>query len=152
MSLIGFAERLEVRTSPAGDVLFASTRGLKPTEKGYIIALPLDLTTGLISGNPHVNASSGNAEHTPLHRWQTPTSGGWANAIAVCPIVGPKGQVWISLTDSEEGWVWMLQWTLPGGFEVLGSVNLNENEDVWQKDDKRKGEEVVGASVTVWYD
>lgn len=99
-----------------------------------------------------MNATSGNEEYKPIHRWQTPTSGGWANAISVCPTVGSKGEVWISLTDSEEGWVWMLQWTKVGGFAVVGSVNLNELKDQEEKVQKKDGQEVVGASVTVWYD
>ncbi|KAJ9101802.1 hypothetical protein QFC21_003141 [Naganishia friedmannii] len=144
---------IEVRTSPAGDVLFASTRGLKPSEKGYIIAIALDPATGLFSGESNIDATSGNEEHTSLHRWETLTSGGWANAIAVCPEVGSNGEVWISLTDSEEGWVWMLQWMLARGFEIVGRVYLNQVEEGNIKEEETaEGKDVIGASVTVWYD
>ncbi|KAJ9117002.1 hypothetical protein QFC22_004660 [Naganishia vaughanmartiniae] len=146
-------EYTEVRTSPAGDVLFASTRGLEPSEKGYVIAIPLDPATSLYSGESNIHAASGSEEYLPVHRWQTPTSGGWANAIAVCPEVGAKGEVWMTLTDSEEGWVWMLRWTLAEGFEVVGSVNLNDSgEGDVRKAKKAEGKDIIGASVTVWYD
>lgn len=79
-----------------------------------------------------------------MHRWQTPTSGGWANAISVCRRVGPRGEVWLCLTDSEEGWVWMLRWTPEDGFAIVGSVNLND------VDAAGEGERDIGASVAVW--
>jgi hypothetical protein len=132
----------EVRTSPSGDTLFASTRGLEHTEKGYVIAVPIDTATGYMV--PTHTSSPDEVE--PLHRWQTPTSGGWANAISVCPTVGPRGEVFICLTDSEEGWVWMLRWTREDGFEIVGTVNLNDAND------EEFGERDVGASVAVWLD
>ncbi|KAJ9113871.1 hypothetical protein QFC19_000064 [Naganishia cerealis] len=144
----------EVRTSPKGDVLFASTRGLEPSEKGYIIAVELDPATGKLPSDSTllVNPTSGIEEYVPLHRWQTPTSGGWANAINVCPTLGAGGEVYISLTDSEQGWVWMLQWTLADGFEVVGSVNLNEYGEEGNQEIVPKKGDGIGASVTVWYD
>ncbi|KAJ9098575.1 hypothetical protein QFC20_005918 [Naganishia adeliensis] len=131
----------EVRTSPSGDVLFASTRGLEPTEKGYVIAVPLDPNTGYMI--PHPTSSDGTTVE-PTHRWQTPTSGGWANAISVCPVVGLRREVFLCLTDSEQGWVWMLRWKREEGFAVVGSVNLN--------DVGAEGERDIGASVAVWLD
>lgn len=130
---------VEVRTSPSGDVLFASTRGLEPTEKGYVIAVPLDPNTGYMI--PHPTSSEGTTVE-PTHRWQAPTSGGWANAISVCPVVGLRREVFLCLTDSEQGWVWILCWTREEGFAVVGSVNLN--------DVGAEGERDIGASVAVW--
>ncbi|KAJ9111210.1 hypothetical protein QFC22_006585 [Naganishia vaughanmartiniae] len=98
----------KVRTSPAGDVLFASTRGLEPSQKGYIISVALDPMTEYIAGTPTVaDPRSGMEECLPLHRWQTPTSGGWANALSVCPTTGRHNgsEVYMSLTDSGQRWV-----------------------------------------------
>lgn len=56
--------------------------------------------------------------------------------------------MFLSLTDSEEGWVWVLSWTAEpepeGGFRVVGRVNLNDGAG--------EGERDVGASVAVWVD
>jgi hypothetical protein len=112
--------------------------------------------TGYIAGTPRiVDPRSGIEEYLPLHRWQTPTSGGWANALSVCPTTGRDdgSEVYMSLTDSEQGWVWMLQWTRADGFKVAGSVNLNDfqgerGEATVGAEEKRD----IGASVTVWYD
>jgi hypothetical protein len=139
----------EVRTSPIGDVLFASTRGLEPTEKGYLIAVPLDFRTGYITGTPFTPQGKTIEEYPVLHRWQTPTSGGWANAISVCPKYGRKGEVFLCLTDSEQGWVWALEWTRREGFGIVGGVNLNRIEGI-DKDEGTTGD--IGASVAVWYD
>ncbi|KAL2428764.1 Muconate cycloisomerase 1 [Exophiala dermatitidis] len=43
-----------------------------------------------------------------LCMYETPTSGGWANAIQPGPTVG--GVEYLVLTDSEEGWVFILGW------------------------------------------
>lgn len=139
----------EVRTSPDGDVLFASTRGLEASEKGYLIAIPLDPATGYITGTATIPSGKDFEEYPPLHRWQTPTSGGWANAISVCPTLGSGGEVFLCLTDSEQGWVWILSWTRERGFEVTGSLNLN---DVGGDDSGEGTKGGIGASVAVWYD
>ncbi|KAL2413634.1 Muconate cycloisomerase 1 [Exophiala dermatitidis] len=43
-----------------------------------------------------------------LCMYETPTSGGWANAIQPGPTVGDVE--YLALTDSEEGWVFILGW------------------------------------------
>ncbi|KII91226.1 hypothetical protein PLICRDRAFT_62351, partial [Plicaturopsis crispa FD-325 SS-3] len=112
----------EVRTSSSAKTLFGSTRGLTPSTRGFVVAFAL-LPSGLL------------ASTTPSHRFETRTSGGWANAIAPCPYEGPNGQVWLTLTDSEVGFVQLLQWTEDHGFNVVDEVMLGED---------------IGASVAVW--
>ncbi|RSH95752.1 hypothetical protein EHS25_000844 [Saitozyma podzolica] len=121
----------EVRLSPSADILFASTRGLEPHTKGYVVAWSLTP-----SGRLAVPALDG--DDTSLHRFETRTSGGWANAIAVCPELGPRGEVFLTLTDSEEGFVQVLSYTRDEGFEVLDEVPVGSSG------------EHVGASVAVW--
>lgn len=92
-----------MRLSPSGRYLYASTRGLLPTEKGWVAVFPL-LPSGLL------------ASETPSALWETPTSGGWANAIEPAPSgfstlgEGQGGRDYIALTDSEEGLVLVLSW------------------------------------------
>jgi hypothetical protein len=121
----------EVRLSPSADLLFASTRGLEPQTKGYVAAWALTP-----SGRLAVPPLDG--DDTNLHRFETRTSGGWANAIAVCPELGPGGEVFLTLTDSEEGFVQVLSYTRDEGFEVLDEVPVGSSG------------EHVGASVAVW--
>jgi len=117
----------EVRLSPSADTLFGSTRGLEAKTKGYVASWPL-LPSGRLA-LPEKDAS---------HRLQTRTSGGWANAIAVCPTVGLDGAVFLTLTDSEEGFVQILGFGKEGGFNVLDEIKLASKD------------EHVGASVAVW--
>jgi carboxy-cis,cis-muconate cyclase len=97
----------EVRTSLSnGDkpkYLYASTRGLEKTKMGYVAAFRL-----LEDGRIDDGGQSGKEQDGVLAMWQTPTSGGWANAIQPGPTVG--GIEYIALTDSEEGLVMVLSW------------------------------------------
>jgi carboxy-cis,cis-muconate cyclase len=88
----------EVRISPSKEYMFASTRGLEPSTKGYVSAFRLE-PSGLLA-----------EPLEPLDLWQTPTSGGWANAIEPAPFRGPKGEDLLALTDSEKGFVSVLSW------------------------------------------
>lgn len=72
------------------------------------------------------------------HRFETRTSGGWANAIATCPVLGFDGEVLLTLTDSEEGFIQVLSYTKEGGFTVADEVILSTEK------------EHNGASVAVW--
>ncbi|KAL8279789.1 hypothetical protein RQP46_007884 [Phenoliferia psychrophenolica] len=90
----------EVRVSPSKEYLYASTRGLKPSERGWVAVFKL-LPSGLI------------ALETPLALWET--CGGWANAIEPAPsplstLGGVNGVDYLALTDSEEGLVMVLSW------------------------------------------
>lgn len=121
----------EVRLSPGADVLFGSVRGLEPGTLGHVAAWRLNGDGTLCDP---VAAAKGDA----AHRFETRTSGGWANAIAVCPAVGPKEEVYLTLTDSEEGFVQVLEYTADGGFEVVDEVKVGSEE------------EPVGAATAVW--
>ncbi|KAK4700718.1 carboxy-cis,cis-muconate cyclase, partial [Phenoliferia sp. Uapishka_3] len=90
----------EVRVSPGQEYLYASTRGLEPSEKGWVAVFPL-LPSGQI------------AAEEPVALWETPTSGGWANAVEPSPLSTLKdgsGIDYITLTDSDEGLVLVLSW------------------------------------------
>lgn len=112
----------EVRLSPMADVVFGSTRGLKDGTRGWVAAWNLR-PDGTMQGTE------------PAHRLETRTSGGWANAIAVCPDLGPEGEVYLTLTDSEGCAVSILSYT-PAGFTVLDELKLNDFEH--------------GSAVAVW--
>lgn len=110
--------------------LYASTRGLKDNTKGYVAVIELD--------------ASGQLGET-LHIWETPTSGGWANAIEPAPASAYKDGLdnetqkeWLALTDSLEGFVFVL--SFDGQLiEEVARVCLGEGQD-----------EVVGAATAVW--
>lgn len=118
---------VEVRLSPNADTLFGSTRGLEAHTKGYVTAWDL-LPNGRLA-RPNQDAK---------HRFQTRTSGGWANAIAACPRLGPNGEVFLTLTDSEEGFLQVLSYSKQNGFKVADEVRLGSEK------------EHVGASIAVW--
>lgn len=88
----------EVRVSASGDgrpkYLYASTRGLKKETMGYVAVFKLNV--------------EGDVVGDALHIWESPTSGGWANAVEPAPMSGNVENEWLALTDSEEGWVFVL--------------------------------------------
>ncbi|KAF2481611.1 muconate cycloisomerase I, MLE, partial [Neohortaea acidophila] len=123
----------EVRLDQSGDAsrpkfMYASTRGLQASTKGYVAAFSLDEHGYLIS-------------ETAIHIWETPTSGGLANAIEPAPpIKGQREDVqYLAMTDSEEGWVFMLSFDGKKIAEVA-RVSLGKTEEG----------EVVGAATAVW--
>lgn len=91
----------EVRVSASSDgkpkYLYASTRGLQPETRGYVAAFRL--------------RADGTIEDEPLDIWETPTSGGIANAVEPAPIRSTEdgSYEYMALTDSQEGWVFVLQ-------------------------------------------
>ncbi|GAA5900262.1 hypothetical protein JCM5296_003024 [Sporobolomyces johnsonii] len=88
----------EVRVSPSQKYLYCSTRGLEPQTKGWVAVFALD-SNGLPTSS------------TPLCLWETPTSGGWANAVQPAPgSYNEEGVEYLALTDSEEGLVMVLSW------------------------------------------
>ncbi|KAF8329152.1 Lactonase, 7-bladed beta-propeller-domain-containing protein [Cantharellus anzutake] len=116
--------------------LFATTRGATSEYKGYLAAFAIS-SDGLIL-NP-----SDQFSHLPLpHIFQTPTSGGKANAIELAPYKissrstpGSDDAEWIVLTDSEEGWIFIVEWSgKRGSFEIISSVLLEVGVDGdWNK-------------------
>ena len=122
----------EVRTS-LGDkdrpkVVYASTRGLKEGTRGWVAVYKLD-GEGLVD----------QTEGTGLRAmWRTPNSGGWANAIQPGPTVG--GVEYSALTDSEEGWVFVVGWD---GKELKECARV--------KLDGGEAGKVAGAATAVWW-
>lgn len=95
----------EVRLSTGPDskhpkYLFASTRGLTKETKGYVSVFELDSTGNLLSENA-------------IDIWQTPTSGGIANAIEPAPwaVESEEHIQYLALTDSENGTVSILSFS-----------------------------------------
>lgn len=74
--------------------LYASTRGLEAHTKGYVAVFALD--------------EAGSIREC-VYMYETPTSGGWANAVEPAPEgTSVDGVEIVALTDSEEGGVFML--------------------------------------------
>ena len=73
-----------------------------------------------------------------VHLYETPTSGGKANAIALAPYRissapscgGTEGVEWLALTDDEEGYVFIIEWSAERGtFEEIARVELGLDND-----------------------
>lgn len=94
----------EVRLSTCTRFLYASTRGLEPTQRGYVAVFALSTDDGLF------------ASSEPVAMLETRTSGGWANAIEPAPApwstlkTDAEGRDLLALTDSEDGTVAVLSW------------------------------------------
>ncbi|KAG5637299.1 hypothetical protein H0H81_005042 [Sphagnurus paluster] len=127
--------------APTGRTLFATTRG--GTVRGWLSAFSLnaDGTFAPLSAN-------GSEEY-----WETPTSGGKANALDVIPKGRGEGEgVWILLADDDEktageagGGVRVLEWEAPGrGVRVVAG---------WPKAGENVGElSMEGGSHAIWLD
>lgn len=121
---------LPVRSKGAGpQYLYASTRGLRRETKGYVAVYALE-EDGALSSTDAVCI------------WETPTSGGIANAIEPAPWRREfDGAEYLAMTDSEEGWVFLLAFDGKAVREVA-RVNLGKTG---------KGE-VVQAATAIWID
>ncbi|KAK0938912.1 hypothetical protein LTR48_004395 [Friedmanniomyces endolithicus] len=128
-----WADEVRLSTGPDREkprYMYASTRGLKPETKGYVAVFSLKDDGTLES----VEA---------LHIWETQTSGGIANAIEPAPWQEGREESdateYLALTDSEEGWVFMLSFD---GNEVreVARLSLGKTEEG----------EVVQAATAVW--
>ena len=116
----------EVRLSPDARTLFGSTRGLKDETKGWLAAWSLD-ASGRVQGGDGAE---------PISRWQTPTSGGWANAIEPAPWTKAGEPTLLALTDSEQGLVMIIKWD-GKVFSEVSRVKLDGG---------------AGAATAVWLD
>ncbi|KAN0062376.1 hypothetical protein ACQY0O_005258 [Thecaphora frezii] len=120
----------EVRVSaPAADgerpYLYASTRGLASGTRGWIAVFRLD-REGRIVPPALLGAAEaeGREEGWSLVMWQTPASGGWANAIEPAPLLlkGSSGHKhhYAALADSEVGVLTMLRLDIPSSESASG--------------------------------
>lgn len=143
----------EVRIDPTGTTLFGSTRGLEARTKGYVCAWDL-LPSGLIRTDGDTSDRDDGEENdniAPVHSYRTPTSGGWANAIAVSPLPGPRGSTWLSLTDSEVGTMSILDYTRSSGFRHVARFDIPQDQAEGEAGSTGSpGSGVIGASVAVW--
>ncbi|GAB7343887.1 hypothetical protein MBLNU457_1844t1 [Dothideomycetes sp. NU457] len=115
------------RTSSPPKYLYASTRGLEKSTKGYVAVFRLD-------DEGHINEEI-------MDMYETETSGGLANAIEPAPR-GGDGIEYIALTDSEQGFVSILAFTeAEGKIKQVAKVKLTEDNG---------NEEVIGAATAVW--
>lgn len=117
--------RLSRPVKGAPQYLYASTRGLQAEKKGYVAVFRLG-ENGLIDGEA-------------LDIYETATSGGIANAVEPAPnSTSDRGVQYIALTDSQEGWVFVL------GFD---GKKIFEAARTKLTDDDRKG---VACATAVW--
>ncbi|KAI5203888.1 Muconate cycloisomerase 1 [Aureobasidium subglaciale] len=87
--------RLSRPVSGPPKYLYASTRGLEKETKGYVAVFALD-EQGSVSGDA-------------IEIYETATSGGIANAIEPAPgVEEQQGVEYVAMTDSEEGYVFVL--------------------------------------------
>lgn len=139
----------EVRTSLSDDAepkyLYASTRGLKEGRKGYVAVYELT-TQGLIAGAEIVPEDYSESKEWRdddqsglLCMYETATSGGWANAVQPGPTV--DSVEYIAMTDSEEGFVFVLAWD---GKDITEVARVNLNESTESSAGKH------GAATAVW--
>ena len=119
----------EVRVGASADgkpkYIYASTRGLEKETMGYVAVFRLT-ENGTIRGEA-------------LHIWETPTSGGWANAVEPTPTLAVDGTQWLALTDSDEGFVFILSFD-GSSIEEVARCKLPAGESG----------EVAGAATAVW--
>lgn len=127
----------EVRLSTGPDpkkpqYLYASTRGLEAHTMGYVAVFSIDPTTGFFTSED------------AIHIWETPTSGGIANAIEPAPWTRQDegGHVqYLAMTDSQEGWVLILQFDAEKGkIAEVTRLSLGRTEEG----------ETVQAATAVW--
>lgn len=122
----------EVRLSTGPDkmkpkYMYASTRGLKAETRGYVAVFRLR-EDGMLDSEQ------------PLDIWETPTSGGIANAIEPAPYDTSHGdEEYLAMTDSEEGWVFILSFDGHKIREVT-RVNLGKTDEG----------DVVQAATALW--
>ena len=127
-----WADEVRLSTEPEGRApryLYASTRGLERGTKGYVAVFELE-DDGRLKGGKEAKA---------LDVWETPTSGGIANAVEPAPWREGDGRQWLALTDSEEGWVFVLAFE-GGKIREVARVNLGKTEEG----------EVAKAATALW--
>jgi len=107
--------------------LYASTRGLEARTKGYVAVFGLDGEGGIVG--------------EALAIYETATSGGIANAVEPAPKRDGSDEEdveYLALTDSQEGWVFVLDFD---GRQITEVARVKLEEE---------GVDVVKAATAVW--
>lgn len=127
-----WADEVRCSTTPADSktlpkFLYGSARGLEKGTKGFVAVWRL-LEDGMLESE------------TPIDVWETPTSGGLANAIEPAPWREEfRGVEYLAMCDSEEGVVSILSFDGKNLGEVA-RVELGRTEEG----------AIVGAATPVW--
>ncbi|KAK3071611.1 hypothetical protein LTR53_008322 [Teratosphaeriaceae sp. CCFEE 6253] len=127
-----WADEVRLSTGPHRErprYMYASTRGLEAKTKGFVAVFRLK-EDGMLESLE------------ALCIWETPTSGGIANAIEPAPWQKRQedgDEEYLALTDSEEGWV-----------SILGFDGRRLSEVARLSLGKTEGGEVVQAATAVW--
>ncbi|KAG8427597.1 hypothetical protein J3459_006522 [Metarhizium acridum] len=131
-----WADEVRFSTGPPGHIpkyLFTSTRAHNASLKGYVSAFELD--------------SKGHLVRTEaIDRWETPTSGGIANAIEPAPwVAGASPNVqYLAMTDDAAGKVYIL------GFDGARIREVSEATLEIPAPDREKFNGTVRAATAVW--
>lgn len=144
--------------NPAPKVLIATTRGSSTATRGWLSVFPLD-TDGHFGDVPQ--SGDNPSEDGEAHRFQTPTSGGKANAIDILPkSKDAESGLWILLTDDDDvtasptgvGAVRVLEWDgwKSGGVKVVSEWPFADSGSIGNN--AFEGEKIRGASHAVWLD
>ena len=120
--------------------MFATTRGVTRGKiRGWLAVFPL--------GDDGLFVSEDDDEETGMVRWETPTSGGKANAIELQGKDPSEGDgLWIVLTDDDNNngpAVRVLDWNPTDGISVAAE---------WPAEKSAEGAQVEGASHAIWLD
>ncbi|GAA6064670.1 hypothetical protein JCM10212_001786 [Sporobolomyces blumeae] len=142
-----------LRISLDGERLYVTTRGKTTREKGYVSVWKVNGDGSIEDLGTAGRSNAGNAAfekgYGAMSRFETATSGGKANAIEVFPFGSgeerSRGHDWIVLTDDEQGWVSILEWTDDAG-ELSEVAKVQLGRQAGADDDERE----TGASHAVW--
>ncbi|GAA5923554.1 lactonase family protein [Sporobolomyces koalae] len=125
--------------------IYVTTRGKTSAEKGFISVWRVEPDGSIADDSTSSTEERG---YGALHRFETATSGGKANAIEVFPFSSAEqreGRDWLVLTDDEEGWVSILEWNDPAcQLTEIARVQLGRQEGAVEE------EAGTGASHAVW--
>ncbi|GAA5998168.1 hypothetical protein JCM5350_006398 [Sporobolomyces pararoseus] len=137
-----------LRISRDGKRLYVTTRGKTVAEKGFISVWELDADGSVVESTAFSSERSG---YRALHRYETETSGGKANAIEVFPFesaIDGEEQLsrdWLVLTDDEQGFVTVLEWN-----EKKSELSEMARVQLGTQQGARTDEIGTGASHAVW--
>ncbi|GAA5867521.1 hypothetical protein JCM1840_002537 [Sporobolomyces johnsonii] len=155
-----------LRLSSDGRRLYVTTRGKTPRERGWVsvwkVADDGSIDESDISSSSSRESQEEETGYGALSRFETPTSGGKANAIEVCPfhvhVTPPRdpttaaaaaaavdGHDYVVLTDDEQGWVWVLEWR-----DEWNELREVAGVQLGRQDGADEDESGTGASHAVW--